>query len=53
MKLNHFSYTIHKNKLKWIKDQNVKPKTKQNKTKSTDSNFSDVGHSNVFLDMSL
>ena len=37
---------------KWIKDLNVRPKTMKILKESTGSKFSDVGHSNILLNMS-
>ena len=47
-----FSFTTHKNNSKCNKDLNVRPEITKFPEESTDSNFSDIGHSNFFLDMS-
>ena len=52
MKLDHF-LTLHTQKnSKWIKDLNVKPETIKILEESTDSNVSDTGQINFFLDRS-
>ena len=46
------SYTIHKNKLKWMKDLNVRQETIKILEEKTGSNLFDLGCSNFLLDIS-
>ena len=45
------SNTVHKNKLIQIKDLNVRPKTIKLLEERTHTNFSDISHSKIFLNM--
>ena len=47
-----FSYTIHKDKSKWMKDLNVWQESIKILEENTGSNLFDLGHSNFFQDMS-
>ena len=45
--------TIHKNKLKWIKDLNIRPDTIKLLEENIGQIISDINHSNVFSDPPL
>ena len=45
------SYTTHKNKLKWIKDLNVRPETIKIEEENIGSKISDTTHNNILSDI--
>ena len=47
------SYTIHKNKLKWMKDLKVRQEAIQILEEKAGKNLFDLGHSNFLLNTSL
>ncbi|KAF0877768.1 LORF2 protein, partial [Crocuta crocuta] len=52
IKLDHFLTPYAKINSKWITDLNVRPETIQIIRESTGGDFSDIGHSNIFLNVS-
>ena len=53
MKLDHFLTLYTKRNPECIKNLNARPETIKILEKGTGSKFSDIGHSNIFLDLSL
>ena len=49
MNLEHF-LTIHKNKLKWIKDLNVRPETIKLLEENIGKTLSDINHRRILYD---
>ena len=52
MKLDHFLTPYTEINSRRIKDVNVRPETRNVPEETPGSNFSDIGHSNILLDMS-
>ena len=49
--MNTLFNTIYKNKLKWIKDLNVRPETIKLLGENIHKTFSDVNHSKILYDL--
>ena len=47
-----FPYTIHKNRLKWMNDPNMRQESIKILEENTGSNLCDLGCNNFLLDMS-
>ena len=50
MKLEHFPNTVHKDKLKWIKDLNERPEIIKLLEKNTDRIFDEINQSKILYD---